>query len=122
MRTNQFHKNLAFITDSALLVREWERKHLPIEQSFLALDLFLTISHHTLIDKPLTLKLLCNSVYFSETGIRKHLRRFITDEWCVVIGTERDRRLRHIVALPKMLNTLNAYSQVLAISYSRIKQ
>jgi hypothetical protein len=122
MRTNQFQKQLSLTTRNALFVREWERKNLPIEQSFLALDLFLLISHHTLIDKPLTLKLLCNSVYSSETGIRKHLRRFINDEWCVLIGCDRDRRIRHIIALPKMLDTLSAYSQVLSVSYSQIKK
>ena len=64
-------------TKNVMLVRDWEKQHLPVENSALALDLFLLISYNTLIDKPLTLKLLFHSTVFSEAGIRKHLRRWV---------------------------------------------
>lgn len=107
------------MTENVIRVREWEKKHLPIEQSALALDLFLLISYNTLIGRPLTLKTLFHSVDFSEAGVRKHLRRLQSEEWCSLIGNERDRRLRHVVAQPKMLQALNAYSKILKNSYRK---
>jgi hypothetical protein len=100
-------------TENALRVRYWEKANLPIEQSALALDLFLVIAYNTLRGKPLTLKLLFHSIDFSEAGIRKHLRRMLTEGWCVLEGNERDKRLRHVVAQPKMMDALADYIGVL---------
>ena len=100
-------------TENALKVRFWEKANLPIEQSALALDLFLVIAYNTLRGQPLTLKLLFHSIDFSEAGIRKHLRRMLTEGWCVLEGSERDKRLRHVVAQPKMLDALSDYIDVL---------
>ena len=119
MSTIKSHKELIPITENVIRVREWEKKHLPIEQSALALDLFLLISYNTLIGRPLNLKTLFHSVDFSEAGVRKHLRRLLSEEWCALIGNERDRRLRHVVAQPKMLHALNAYSIILKNSYRK---
>ncbi len=100
-------------TENALKVRFWEKANLPIEQSALALDLFLVIAYNTLRGQPLTLKLLFHSIDFSEAGIRKHLRRMLTEGWCVLEGNERDKRLRHVVAQPKMMDALADYIGVL---------
>jgi hypothetical protein len=100
-------------TENALRVRYWEKANLPIEQSALALDLFLVIAYNTLRGQPLTLKLLFHSIDFSEAGIRKHLRRMLTEGWCVLEGNERDKRLRHVVAQPKMMDALADYIGVL---------
>lgn len=114
------HKKLIPLTESVLKVRKWERQNLPIEQSLLALDLFLIISHNTLLEKPLTLKQLFHSSDFSEAGIRKHLRRLLTEEWCHLVGDERDKRLKFVVAQPKMLLALNEYSKILSTTFKRM--
>lgn len=100
-------------TEKAIKVRAWEKAHLPIEQSALALDLFLVIAYNTLCDRPLTLKLLFCSIDFSEAGIRKHLRRMLEEGWCALEGCPHDRRLRRVVAQPKMLDALTDYVAVL---------
>ncbi len=100
-------------TEKAIQVRSWEKAHLPIEQSALALDLFLVIAYNTLCGRPLTLKLLFCSINFSEAGIRKHLRRMLADGWCTLEGSQHDRRLRLVVAQPKMLDALADYVSVL---------
>jgi len=100
-------------TENALKVRDWEKANLPIEQSALALDLFLVIAYNSLRGKPLTLKSLFHSIDFSEAGIRKHLRRLLSEGWCVLEGSEHDKRLRHVVAQPKMLYALEDYIEVL---------
>jgi len=107
------------IAENALKVRDWEKANLPIEQSALAMDLFLVIAYNTLRGKPLTLKLLFHSIDFSEAGIRKHLRRMLREGWCALEGAEHDKRLRHVVAQPKMLDALADYIQVLQDAFGR---
>lgn len=50
---------------------------------------------------------------FSEAGIRKHLRRMLDEGWCSLEGCPHDRRLRRVVAQPKMLAALADYVRVL---------
>ena len=119
MRTSIRHRSLLPITRSALRVREWERKNLPIEQRQLALDLFLMISYNTLLEKPLTLKQLFHSIEFSEAGIRKHLTRLLNDDWCVLISDKSDKRIKLVVAQSKMLVALSEYSKLLSTAYKR---
>jgi len=107
------------ITESALKVRDWEKANLPIEQSALAMDLFLVIAYNSLRGKPLTLKRLFHSIDFSEAGVRKHLRRMLQEGWCALEGAEHDRRLRHVVAQPKMLSALTDYIQVLQEAFGQ---
>ena len=115
-------KVLIPFTKNVMLVRAWEKKHLPVENSALALDLFLLISYNTLIDKPLNLKLLFHSTIFSEAGIRKHLRRWIDGEWCLLVGDVRDKRLKYVVAQPRMLLALAEYLKVLNSKYKKISK
>lgn len=106
-------------TEKALHVRHWEKANLPIEQSALALDLFLVIAYNTLREQPLTLKMLFHSINFSEAGIRKHLRRLLNEGWCVLEGNAHDKRLRHVVAQPKMLDALRDYIDVLKDAFGQ---
>ena len=119
MAQKKRNTKLALATESALKVRGWEKLNLPIEQSALALDLFLVIAYNTLLGKPLTLKLLFYSLSFSEGGIRKHLRRLLSEGWCSLEGAERDKRLRHVVAQPKMLEALEKYVLVLQDAFGQ---
>jgi len=111
------NKDLIPIVKSVINVRNWEKNNLPIEQSALALDIFLLIAYNTLKNKPLTLKSLFHSIDFSEAGIRKHLRRLLREEWCLLVGADHDKRLRHVVAQPKMLAVLEDYVSVLNIAF-----
>lgn len=119
---NKNNQDLIPITESALKVRDWEKANLPIEQSALAMDLFLVIAYNTLRGKPLTLKLLFHSIEFSEAGIRKHLRRMLSEGWCALEGAQHDKRLRHVVAQPKMLTALTDYIQVLQTAFGHAVQ
>lgn len=116
------NQDLIPITESALKIRDWEKANLPIEQSALAMDLFLVIAYNTLRGRPLTLKLLFHSIEFSEAGIRKHLRRMLSEGWCALEGAQHDKRLRHVVAQPKMLTALTDYIQVLQTAFGHAVQ
>ena len=119
---NKNNQDLIPITESALKIRDWEKANLPIEQSALAMDLFLVIAYNTLRGRPLTLKLLFHSIEFSEAGIRKHLRRMLSEGWCALEGAQHDKRLRHVVAQPKMLTALTDYIQVLQTAFGHAVQ
>lgn len=121
MNYKENNKEVLPITKNAIKVRDWERSNLPIEQSALALDLFLVIAYNTLKGKPLTLKLLFHTIDFSEAGIRKHLKRLLADGWCSLEGSVHDKRLRHVVAQPKMLSALTDYTTVLKDAFGTKK-
>ena len=106
---------------SALRIQVWAKKHLPIENSQLALQLILIISYNTMIKKPLTLKLLFHSVDFSEAGIRKQLRKLLVEDWCCLVEDVKDKRLKLVVAQPKMLNALSEYSELLTSAYKKVQ-
>jgi hypothetical protein len=119
MSAKSSSKNLISVTESILRLRSWEKLNLPIEQSSLALDLFLVIAYNSIKGKPLTLKLLFYSLSFSEAGIRKHLRRLLGAGWCSLEGAAHDKRLRHVVAQPKMLEALEAYQEMLRMEFGK---
>jgi hypothetical protein len=106
------------ITEAMLTVRDWEEENLPMERSALAYDLLAVTAHHTVGGKPLSLKHLFTLLNYSEAGVRKQLRRCIRDEW---IGLERvghDKRVRIVVAQPKLLLALKDYADLLRNVYS----
>ena len=104
---------------SSLRIQVWAKKNLPIENSQLALQLILIISYNTMIKKPLTLKLLFHSVDFSEAGVRKQLRKLLIEDWCCLVEDLKDKRLKLVVAQPKMLNALSEYSELLTSAYKQ---
>lgn len=104
---------------SSLRIQVWAKKNLPIENSQLALQLILIISYNTMIKKPLTLKLLFHSVDFSEAGVRKQLRKLLIEDWCCLVEDLKDKRLKLVVAQPKMLYALSEYSELLTSAYKQ---
>lgn len=106
-------KVLSLIAEKIIKVRDWEKANLPIGQSTLAFDLFLLISYHTLQGTPLTLKQLFHSSEFSEAGIRKHLEKLLSEGCCVLEASGKDKRFKHIVAQPRMLELLGNYIEML---------
>lgn len=104
---------------SSLRIQVWAKKNLPIENSQLALQLILIISYNTMIKKPLTLKLLFHSVDFSEAGVRKQLRKLLIEDWCCLVEDLKDKRLKLVVAQPKMLYALTEYSELLTSAYKQ---
>jgi DNA-binding MarR family transcriptional regulator len=105
------------ITSAILKVRNWEETHLPIFQSALAFDLLAVVTHHTLQTAPVSLKKLFASLDYSEAGIRKHLKRVIRDEWIKLEGDGADKRVRVVVAQPKLIELFDEYAKVLNEHY-----
>ncbi len=113
------NRRIIYLARSALQVREWEKKNLPNANGELALDLFLLICYHTLIDKPLTFKTLFCSLDFSESGVRKHIRELKKNQWIAIQGNTEDKRLKYVIAQPKMISAFVEYSQMLKTSFHR---
>ena len=103
-----YYKELIYLK-KIIDIKFYEYQNLPIEQSSLALDLFIFIAFGNLKDNPPTLKELFNSINYSETGVRKHLNRLLAEGWCHLEGSGHDKRLRHVVAEPKMINAVINY-------------
>jgi hypothetical protein len=98
-------------------VRAWQDKHLPIEFSLLAYDLLICACFHTLSGTPLNYKQLFLTLPYSKNGIRKQLSKFIANEWLEICTDTYDRRVRYVVALPKLLDVLKDYLELRKIHY-----
>ncbi|MGV0959633.1 MAG: hypothetical protein ACOYB1_07305 [Limnohabitans sp.] len=92
-------------------VRAWEDRHLPRSKSYIAFDLFILLGHSAILELPLTLKELFNSLNHSERGVRYVLAQFIDDGLCEIIGDEQDRRFRRVVATELLRTKLTEYEQ-----------
>jgi len=112
------HSELQIITQELLTVREWEQANLPLVRNALAYDLIVSIAHHTVAGAPLSLKHLFILLNYSEAGVRKHLRYLIDDEWISLEGVSKDKRIRVVVANPKLLLSLKEYADILSKVYS----
>lgn len=102
-----------------LTVRYWEEENLPMEGSALAYDLLAVTAHHTVIGTPLSLKHLFTLLNYSEAGVRKQLRRCIRDGWIGLDRVSNDKRVRVVVAKPKLLLALLEYADLLRKVYSK---
>ena len=90
-----------------------------MERSTLAYDMLAVIAHHTIAGKPLSLKHLFTLLNYSEAGVRKQLRRCIRDGWIALGNVSNDKRVRVVVAQPKLLLTLYDYADLLRNLYSK---
>lgn len=93
-------------------IRAWEEKNLPIEASLLAYDLLICVCFHTLSDAPLSYKQMFLTLPYSKNGIRKQLSKLVADRWIEICTDVDDKRIRYVVALPKLLDVLNDYIQI----------
>jgi hypothetical protein len=110
------HKDI--FTKCVQNIRDWEDRFLPLSQSRIAFDLFILIAHSHETDKPLTLKELCNSLKYSERGIRYVLEQLIDGGWCEIVGHSKDRRFRLIVATDLLRTRLREYEQLVLSVYA----
>jgi DNA-binding MarR family transcriptional regulator len=110
------HKDI--FTKCVQNIRNWEDRFLPLSQSRIAFDLFILIAHSHETDKPLTLKELCNSLKYSERGIRYVLEQLIDGGWCEIVGHSKDRRFRLIVATDLLRTRLREYEQLVLSVYA----
>ena len=113
------HKELKPLTEAMLIVRDWEEENLPMERSALAYDLLALTAHHTVVGTPLSLKHLFTLLNYSEAGVRKQMRRCMRDGWIGLESVSNDKRVRVVVAQPKLLMALKDYADLLRNVYSK---
>lgn len=107
-------KSYADISAAVLQIRRWESSNLCLQQSALALDLLVLISHHSFHNLPLSCKGCYFSLDFSDVAIRKQLLRYVKEGWIQIEQCRDDRRVRWIKALPKLTATMNEYAIVIS--------
>lgn len=102
-----------------LTVRQWEDEHLPLDGSLLAFDLLTVVAHHTMLGQALNLKQLNTHLNYSEAGVRKQLRRCISQGWLQLQSDTNDKRAKFIIATAKLLKILTKHQQFLSHTYSQ---
>jgi hypothetical protein len=76
------------------------------------------VTHQTIHGKPISLKHLFVSLNYSEAGIRKQLRRCIKEEWLRLDDSTLDRRVRLVIAEPKLVALFHEYGELLRAAYT----
>ena len=91
------------------LLRCWCVKNLPIENSYVAYDILLTVAAAAAVDEQITVKHLFNSVPHSYTAVRMHYKRLINDGWFELVADEKDHRVKYVVPSKQFTVTINDY-------------
>jgi hypothetical protein len=120
MSVSDNNTKLLDFSQSVLNIRFWEEKNLPLSQSRIAFDLLLFIANCHYSETHLTLKYLFNSLNYSERGVRYVLEQFVSNGWCEVVGSNTDKRFRHVVATNKMTSAFEAYERTCIASFAKL--
>lgn len=109
------------LLSSAIRVREWQSKHLPIAQSLVALDVFLHIAHHSLIGQFTPLKSLYASLLYSKPGIRKYLKYLSAEGYVLEHESPEDKRSTSFSLSDKALHLIDEYLIFRSVEDARMK-
>lgn len=103
---------LITVVDRSLAIRRWERAHLPMSDSPLGQELFMTLARHSVLrpaDRAPLLKQVYLDMPFSEKGVRLHLRRLESDGWVRFRQDGGDSRVLRIDLDKKYWDLLGEY-------------
>jgi DNA-binding MarR family transcriptional regulator len=106
-----------YLSQNLLAVRQWEDAHLPLDGSLLAFNLLTVVAHHTILGIDLNLKRLIAELNYSEAGVRKQLKRFISQGWLELKNDKNDKRVKFIYATSRLLKILTKHQQYLTRTY-----
>ncbi len=108
-------KNQRLLTATKKIVElsKLEQSLFPIDKSKIVFDLLTITTYFFLANNPLTIKQIFLSLDYSESGIRKHLRRLIAQKWLKVVRSNNDKRSYHVIPTAKLLRSFKKYINVL---------
>ena len=116
LQKNPLLSQYKLVVSHQQFLRKWEEENLPFAYSMLSKDLFIFLALNGCIDEAPNYKQLFYSfTTYSQSGIRKHLRRMIKDGWIEIKGSKSDKRLRKIVPTQKFRNALGQWIENLQI-------
>lgn len=101
-------------------IRAWEDRQLPMSQSRIAFDLFLLLFEAFRRPREMSLKVVVNSLNYSERGIRYVLDQFIDDRWCELKRHQLDGRTRLIVPTEKLVAVAHEYERFVMTRYTEL--
>lgn len=106
---NENKSKVLLISKNIKEMRLWEEANLPVSQSRLAFDLLICVVNHHYEEKDLTLKIIFNTLDYSERGIRYVLDYFIKCGWCAMELHKNDKRFRCIKATALLIDKFEEY-------------
>lgn len=105
-----FSDNHVLMIESIFALRSWSRVHLPTENSLIAYDLILVLAINNYAKNHISIKELFASVPHSYTAVRGHYLRFVNEGWVEHYLDNADKRIKYIRPTPKLIKTMNAYT------------
>lgn len=105
--------DIAKLAQHGLALRQWEREHLPTEDSQLGYEVFMKLAELVASNgagQASLLKQLYLALPYSEKGIRLHLRRLEATGWITVERTGDDARAAQVELSAGYWKLLNSYA------------
>ena len=106
------------LIDANMATHRWMEQRLPLHGSMLAYHMLLLAAKGTLLNAPINNKQLVSTLNCSAMGVRKQLNRLVKAGWMRMDTDVRDKRVKLIMAQPKLLAVMNEYSALRKVSES----
>lgn len=106
-------EHIVKLAQHGLALRQWERQHLPTEDSQLGYEVFLKLAELVAggnPGQPSLLKQVYLGLPYSEKGIRLHLRRLEDSGWITVSKASADARAAQVDLSADYWELLNHYA------------
>jgi hypothetical protein len=99
------------IISKLFLLRESDKKLLPIANSLVAYDLLLQIVIAYKTNQSITVKSLFSSLPHSYTAIRHHYKRLLKEVWIKHRSDAVDARVKYIEPTDKLIEVISGFTQ-----------
>ena len=106
------------LIDANMATHHWMEQRLPLHGSMLAYHMLLLTTRSTLLNAPINNKQLISCLNCSAMGVRKQLNRLVKAGWMRMETDVRDKRVKLIVAQPKLLALMKEYAALRRIGES----
>lgn len=106
MSNDRLHRVCQVVLD----IQALGRKYLAPHDSPLAHHVLLFIAYEQSLKRETTVKTLFVSLPYSQTGLRRHLRRLLQLGWIKSVAAEKDRRVKYIRLTRTGMESVQAYT------------
>ena len=117
IRESEEKEKIKVFAQCAMDIRKWEDSQLHLCTTRIGYDLFILIGQSIQTETRLTLKEVCNSLRYSDRGIRIVVEQFVNGGWCDIVGHDQDKRFRLVVPTQQLIDKFNAYEALVLCSY-----
>ncbi|MBU3542961.1 hypothetical protein ICE94_06705 [Polynucleobacter sp. MWH-Loch1C5] len=92
--------------------RDWISDCLPVDNSLVAYDIYLSIMEKYCANERCTVKVLFESLPHSYTAVRSHYQRLLKSNWIQVIKSDEDGRVKYVTPTAKSIKAFDKFTEI----------